>query len=338
MTMSLQMLASRQLRFSYNLLHVPQRNCTTTNVKKPPAKLLTKKAFLEIVDRKTGELTAKDVDQFLGLSVGSVVNQKDVDRVELMQHVWKEAEKKGFTLPINMYNKYLKCFVFHRLPFQPVDFLKSMEGIQPDEYTYQLLIHAYAHRGEPDVIRKLLEHDGSESINQQSHGWLMHAYIRNGDVESADNVEDNLKVKPTIKLYNPVVAVHAELGSVSGIEDTFTKMAENGISPEIDTYLDMLDSLAFGNHPKLIKKALNNMENLAGLAGHFEPLIRKCVIRGHYSTATTLLSCVKRDKERLQMYEDHIKERKAFLKSLKEGRRESGVLPSEEKPDIIEKS
>lgn len=166
----------------------------------------------------------------------------------------------------------------------------------------------------------------------------MHAYIRKGDTESADNVEENLKVKPTIQLYNPVFAVHAELGSVSGIEDTLTKMAENGIPPEIETYIGMLDSLAIGNHPQLIKSALDNMENVADVADHFEPLIRKCVIRGHYSTATMLLSRVKRNKERFQMYEDEIKKREAYLKSLKEGRSDGGVSSSEEKPDVIEKS
>jgi len=275
MSMSLQVLVSRQLRFSYNILHVPRRNCTATNVKKPPAKLLSKKAFLEIVDRKKEKLTVKDVEQFLGLSVHSVIRVNPADRVKLMQHVWKEGEKNGFTFTINQYNEYLKCLVFHRLPFEPVDYLKGMEGVQLNKYTHQLLIRAYAHRGEPDVIRKLMDYDGSESINQQDHGWLMHAYVRNGDVESADSVEENLKVKPTIKLYEPVIAVHAELGSVSGIQDTFTKMGESGVAPEIGTYLKMLESLAIGNHPQLIKSALDNMEDLDGLADHFEPLIRQ---------------------------------------------------------------
>jgi len=269
------------------------------------------------------------VKKLLGLSVHSVVGQSPANRVKLMQHVWKEAEKKGFAFTINEYNDYLRYLVFYRLPFEPVDFVKSMKGVQPNKYTHQLLIKAYAHQGEPDVITKLMEHDGSETINQQSHGWLMHAYIRNGDVESADNVEDNLKVKPTIQLYNPVVAVHAELGSVSGIQDTFTKMSENGISPKIDTYLDMLDSLAIGNHPHLIKSALDNMEDLADLADHFEPLIRRCVINCHYSAASKLLSCVERDKERLTIYEDHIKQSKAYFKSLKESRKDGGVYRKE---------
>jgi len=315
--MSLKMLASRQLRFSYNLLHVPQRNCTATNVKKPPSKLFSRKLFLQIVDQysRTGKRTSKDVQQLLALSVHNVVNQNDDGRVELIQHVWKEAERNGFTFRVDLYNEVLKHLVFCRLPFEPVDFVKSMEGIQPDEYTYQLLIKAHAHRGEPEVIRKLMEYDGSEAISQQSHGWLMHAYIRNGDADSADNVEENLRIEPTIDLYDPVISVHAELGSVSGIQYTFRKMAASGIPPTIAMYLNMLESLAIGNHPKLIKNALYNMENLADVADHFEPLIRRCVIRGHYNTATTLLRCVKRDRERLQMYEDHIKEHKAFFKS-----------------------
>jgi len=151
-------------------------------------------------------------------------------------------------------------------------------------------------------------------------------------------VEENLKVEPTIDLYDPVIWVHAELGSVSGIQGTFMKMAENGIPPAIATYLNMFESLAIGNHPQLIKTALDNMEDLDGLADHFEPLIRKCVIRRHYSTATTLLSCVKRDKERLKIYEDHIKRRNAYLKSLKESRSDGGVSSSEETPNTIEKS
>jgi len=334
------MLMNRQLRMFSNNLHVPRRNCTSRSVKKPPAKLLSKKPFLEIVDRDIGKADkprVEDVNKHLLQSVYSVCGLSPVARVKLMQHVWKEAEKNGFTFTINEYNDYLRNLVLYRLPFEPVDFLKSMEGVQLNKYTHQLLIQAHAHRGEADVIRKLLEHDGSETINQQEHGWLMHAYIRNGDADSADIVEENLRVQPTIDLYDPVIRVHSELGSVSGIQDTFTKMAENGISPEIDTYLNMLESLAFGNHPKLIKSALNDMEVLADVADHFEPVIRKCVIRGHFSTASKLLSRVQRDKERLQMYDDHIKQRKAFLKSLKEGKRDSGVLPSEEKPDIIEK-
>jgi len=171
--MSLQMLVSRQLRFSYNLLHVPQRNCTATNVKKPPAKLLSRKLFLQIVDRKKEKLTVQDVEKFLVLSVYSVVNQNDAGRVELMRHVWKEAEKNGFTFTVDRYNQYLRNLVLHRLPFEPVDFVKSMKCIQPNKYTHQLLIRAYAHRGEPDVIRKLMEHNGSETIDQQDHGWLM---------------------------------------------------------------------------------------------------------------------------------------------------------------------
>jgi len=174
--MSLQMLASRQLRFSYNLLHVPQRYCTSTNVKKPPAKLLSRKLFLQIVDRKKEKLTVQDVEKYLVLSVHSVVNQSPVDRVELMQHVWKEAERKGLTFRVDSYNQYLRNLVLHRLPFEPVDFVKSMEGIQPNKYTYQLLIQSYAHRGEPDVITKLMKQGGSETIHQQPHGWLMHAY------------------------------------------------------------------------------------------------------------------------------------------------------------------
>jgi len=312
------MLMNRQLRMFSNNLHVPRRNCTSRSVKKPPAKLLSKKPFLEIVDRDIGKADkprVEDVNKHLLQSVYSVCGLSPVARVKLMQHVWKEAEKNGFTFTINEYNDYLRNLVLYRLPFEPVDFLKSMEGVQLNKYTHQLLIQAHAHRGEADVIRKLLEHDGSETINQQEHGWLMHAYIRNGDADSADIVEENLKVEPTIDLYDPVISVHAELGSVSGIRDTFTKMVDRGIPPAIGTYLNLLESLAFGNRPKLVKKALDDMKNFADVSDHLEPLIHRCVIRGDYSTATTLLSYVKRDKERLQMYEDEIKQRKAFLKS-----------------------
>ena len=44
-------------------------------------------------------------------------------------------------------------------------------------------------------------------------------------------MEVNLKVKLTIDLYNPVIRIHAELGSVTGIQDTLAKMAESGIPP-----------------------------------------------------------------------------------------------------------
>jgi len=314
--LSQMMLASRQLRmFSNNLLHVPQRNCTSRSVKKPPAKLLGKKPFLAIVDDKIGKADkprVEDVKALLIQSVYSVCGLKPVGRAELMQHVWKEAERKGFTFTINEYNRYLRNLVLYRLPFEPLDFVKSMEGVQLNKYTYQLLIRAYAQRGEPDMIRKLMKYDGSETVNQQDHGWLVHAYIRSGDAESADSVID--KVKPTINLYNPVIRAHAELGNAEDIDNIFTKMGESGI-PARGTYLGMLDSLAIGNHLHLIECALDNMEDLADLADDFEPIIRKCVIRGHYRAASMLLNRVERDKEQLKIYEDHIRYRKAFIKS-----------------------
>merc|ERR1712183_1221518 len=105
------------------------------------------------------------------------------------------------------------------------------------------------------------------------------------------------KVDLDISLYYPVIGVYAELGNLKGIENTITKMAERGIQPVTYTYVNMLDCLAIGNHPHLIDSVLDNMEDVAVVADHFEPLIRKCVIRGDYSTASKLLSRVERDKE-----------------------------------------
>merc|ERR1711964_178734 len=94
-------------------------------------------------------------------------------------------------------------------------------------------------------------------------------------------------------------------------------MVENEIGPDIKTYLDMFESLAIGNHVRLIDSALDNMENLADLAHHFEPVIRQCVLRGHYSSASKLLNRVETNRERVQMYEDFINDQLAFRKSVK---------------------
>lgn len=312
------------------------------SIKKPPGKLLGKKSFLEIVDREIGKADKprfEKVEHHLFKSVHSVADLSPAGRVKLMQHVWKEAEKKGFIFNVHHYNSTLKSLVFLRLPFEPLDLLKSMEGkgIELNKYTYQLLIQKYAHQGDSEMIRKLLWHHGSETINQENHGWLMHAYIRNGDAESADNVEEFLmrKVDPDISLYSPVINVHAELGNLKGVQNTIAKMAERGIQPVTydvtGWYVSILDCLAIGNHRHLIDSVLDNMEDVAVVADHFEPLIRRCLIRGDYSTASKLLSRVDRERERLQMYEDRIKNHIAY-RSAKKHRTGSGVS-SQRKPD-----
>ena len=56
----------------------------------------------------------------------------------LQHHTQPIIHQHSNLATINQYNNYLKHLVYHRLPFEPVDFVKSMKGIQPNNYTRQL--------------------------------------------------------------------------------------------------------------------------------------------------------------------------------------------------------
>merc|ERR1712193_153869 len=270
-------------------------NTRTYMQNKSQRKLLTKKEFLEDF---CGRLEACNAEEDGGLFLHScaqdVCDETAVGRADLLHYVWNELDLKGMGgAKVAFFNQYLALLVHERLDFDPIVALKELKGESANTTTTSLLIQAYAMRGNPGMVTKLLKPLG-DHVEQDVYGWLAQAFIRNGEDNKAKIIIDAIKEKTKlgVPLYTPLINIHAEQGDLEKVERTIFEMVDANIRPTSQLYISLLEHLVIGKHTDLLEMTLDNIDGVQCLSEDFEPLVRRCVLRGDFAAADVFLNSV----------------------------------------------
>lgn len=84
-------------------------------------------------------------------------------------------------------------------------------------------------------------------------------------------------------------------------------MVEQNIYPTSELYVNMLDHLSRGGHFELLPKVWEKIDDIEHMADDIRPLIQKCVTRGDYESAISLIQCsTKRTSNKKDSYHYYI--------------------------------
>jgi len=229
----------------------------------------------------------------------------------------REIQAHGHSINIKEYNLMLGLIVRQRLPYDPLEFLQHMGKVEADDVTRMCLFRSFAMKGDIDMAFRILKQINSD-MRSNLYGWLVHAYLRNGEAEKADVLFNEAKVKfePDLRLYEPLIYFHAELGDLRNLSETIYEMVGSNFSPNASLYCAMLDHLAYGKHASLLEPVMSNIDDIDRLANeNFFSLIVKSMVRQDYEAARIFMNRVTGEaREKMTLVEDQLSSRESDAK------------------------
>lgn len=127
----------------------------------------------------------------------------------------------------------------------------SADGIQPDAYSYGHLLKSLGKNNDLKSSVKALRQMQSEGIpaSLPLYTTLLQTCIKANDYAQAFDVFDMLKflgtdVQPDRQVYNSVIFAAAKTHNIERVLDLYREMTNKGISPDADTYSNLIYACA----------------------------------------------------------------------------------------------
>lgn len=86
-------------------------------------------------------------------------------------------------------------------------------------------------------------------------------------------------------------------------------MIDKRLYPTADIYTNLIDHLSHGGHHELIPQVWERIESMEFMNEDIIPLVQKCVTRGDYDSALTLLLCSTKQLTKQETYYRYLQTR-----------------------------
>ncbi|XP_057304171.1 leucine-rich PPR motif-containing protein, mitochondrial-like [Hydractinia symbiolongicarpus] len=281
----------------------------------------TKSAFLKHFNEKleSGEvLTTAQAFAFLKSCGPRMVGETDASRNELVNYVWKKLEENGVPLQTGLWNTLLSVYVENNHDFVPLEFLRNVwekSSAEPNKTTFSLLIQAYAIRGDPAGAMKIVEfmmNNNDARMTEHIYAWLVKAFAKKGDMEGVEEILRSMResgIRPRHTTYGHLINAHAERGDLESVNKAILEMIDKRLYPTADIYTNLIDHLSHGGHHELIPQVWERIESMEFMNEDIIPLVQKCVTRGDYDSALTLLLCSTKQLTKQETYYRYLQTR-----------------------------
>ncbi|XP_015967918.1 putative pentatricopeptide repeat-containing protein At5g59200, chloroplastic [Arachis duranensis] len=147
----------------------------------------------------------------------------------------------------------------------------QVKGVEPNEVTFVCVLSACSQLGALELSRwiHMYMHKCNVKFNQIVVGALINMYSRCGDIDEAQLLFDDMKVKD-VSSYNSMICGLALHGMSTEAIELFREMLKQGISPNSITFVGVLNACSHGGLVELGFEIFQSMETLHGIKPHIE--------------------------------------------------------------------
>jgi len=123
--------------------------------------------------------------------------------------------------------------------------MEVMTGIQPDTFSFGILINAYAKAGKMSAAESALRTMGSYRVAPDISIFtsLMRGYLNIGKFSEVYRCEERVRrsgVPPDSVMYNVLMDAASKEGNVERAKEFFSRMRENHVHPDVSTFTTLI--------------------------------------------------------------------------------------------------
>ena len=248
---------------------------------------ISKRQFLDkfrACIRQESVLDRTQARTFIDSCVNDIYGENIVSRSDMLRYVTAELDSNGVQFDVDLFNDILEMYVRHRLNFLPSVFLREMSPNKPNDMTHKLLLERYALSGDvKSAVHHVKQLEGDAETNQDVAGWLAHAFVKKGDLKTANKLLSSAKKKIQTaddRMHVPLICAYAELGNENLLREALFELSEESCGVG-----RMFEFLALGGHAGIISRILKDDIHRCTIE-EWEQVIRRCLLRGDHPMAS----------------------------------------------------
>lgn len=168
--------------------------------------------------------------------------------------VWNDLTQSGITPSVQSWNMLLKAAALSREQSVAVTeaIFSKMEqaGVSPNSDSYGTLIDVYFKSGQPETAMEIFEKIQNGEIkvatNLKIFNVMLNGLLNSGfDKMARDLLDEGIQqgLSPDVIAFNTFIKTYLKLKRYAEVDAMLTLMTENGVTPNVATYTNVIDSM-----------------------------------------------------------------------------------------------
>jgi len=251
--------------------------------------------------QKEGVINPQQSFDMIRYTGKSLVVYSAKERQKMFHNVWQQLEQMYVKKTIPLINAALRVMLENE-EFPSAAFLETMQNVQANSYTFELL---YAHNlrvGNKEQASKILEHinNGGMSLGVTGYNALITYYLYSGKENWIEDELENLlvimkdsDVQPTCDTYEAIMIYHAANGDYNGIKSAISAAVNEGTAIYPRNILNLTVHLVMNGHSNMTKQILELIPSNSGYVSDALNVIYKLIGLGFDDAAMQVANYIK---------------------------------------------